>query len=107
MEGVTAHHTDVISWRIIEALAAAADIDPLAVKPPLDDVVDVDALARLIGSDALDEVQFEYEGCTVAISGDGRVSVDGPATYGDGAADQNFGSTCSTYAEYDPRGQES
>lgn len=67
---------DCISTRLLDALASAADTDPLALNVPLYDVVDVEALARLVGSDGLDAVTFEYDGHEVVVRGDGSVTVD-------------------------------
>lgn len=72
--------TDLLSWRLIGTIATAADVDPLALEPRLGDVVDVDALVRLVEGDALDEVHFEFGGHTVAVGGDGHVSVAGSVT---------------------------
>lgn len=67
--------------RIAEAVADAEGVDPVALDPPLFDVLDGDLLDGLIRSneqsetDASLNVSFEYHGYTVQVAADGRVSV--------------------------------
>lgn len=71
-----------ISVTVIEALAAAADDDPVAMDPPLFDVIDTDALDALCetGVDVL--VAFEYRDHTIEARADGTVTVDGRSCRG-------------------------
>jgi hypothetical protein len=63
--------------RIVDAVAEAEDAAPLALEPPLAEVVDADALETLVGETASDvEVRFTYRGYDVAIDDRGRVQVD-------------------------------
>lgn len=69
------------SHEVISAVAAADDVDPKALDPPLHDVLDVEALDRLLdwASDHRDNalvVSFEYAGYQVTVSRDGRVELD-------------------------------
>lgn len=76
-ETTQARETTCITSNIVEAIAAAASADPLGLDPPLYDVVDAEALARLVGSDALEAVSFDHDGREVVVDGDGTVAVDG------------------------------
>lgn len=69
--------SEVMSHRIIEALATAVDSDPLSMTPTLYEVIDPDALVRLLDTDQPVEARFEYDGHTVVADSDGTVSVDG------------------------------
>lgn len=62
--------------RIVEAVAATDDIDPLQLEP-LYRVIDTDALSSLCLTDTDLNVTFEYNGHTVEVWSDGRVVVDG------------------------------
>lgn len=64
------------SMRVVRAVAAANDADPIALAP-LYDVIDPDALDRLFAADAAGSVQFVYEGRDVVVDADGSVTVDG------------------------------
>lgn len=62
------------------AVADVADVDPLAVEPPLYDVVDPDALEALVdhspdGDTFAGQVAFTHAGCRVRVHGDGRIEV--------------------------------
>lgn len=70
-----------VSARVVDAIAVHADSDPLDMEP-LYNVVDLDALESIVGRDADVRVSFEYGDYTVAVAGDGTVSVDG-RTYDD------------------------
>jgi hypothetical protein len=59
---------------VVTAVAAAKNVPPAAVDVPLNDVVDVDALERLVSGDET-TVSFEYAGCEVTVDGDGEVTV--------------------------------
>lgn len=69
--------SEEMNHRVIEALAAAADTDPLSMTPTLYEVIDPDALDRLLDTDESVTLQFEYDGHTVVAKSDGTVSVDG------------------------------
>ena len=68
--------------RVAEAVADAEGVEPVALDPPLFDVLDGDRLDGLIRSnersetDATLHVSFEYHGYTVQIAADGRVTLD-------------------------------
>ena len=64
------------SVRVVNAVAAKTDADPLTMKP-LYDVVDPDALDRLVAAEVAGHVQFVYDGHEVTVHGDGSVVVDG------------------------------
>ncbi|ARS89169.1 HalOD1 output domain-containing protein [Natrarchaeobaculum aegyptiacum] len=72
------YHHDSPSLRVVDAIAAVTDTDPLELEP-LYSVVDPEALDRLFQSDAglVGCVEFEYESHIVAVRSDGTVSVDG------------------------------
>lgn len=67
--------TDSIVLTITERVADATGRDPLDLDRPLNRVIDLEALDRLVRSDADVEVTFEYEGCVVDVHGDGSVTV--------------------------------
>lgn len=68
--------------RIAEAVADAEGVDPVALDPPLFEVLDGDLLNDLIRSNernCADEtlhVSFEYLDYTVQVAAGGRVSLD-------------------------------
>ncbi|RAW45649.1 hypothetical protein DQW50_07820 [Halorubrum sp. 48-1-W] len=63
---------------IVEAVSAVIGTEPTRLDP-LYDVVDTDALERLIETGGTNvEVTFSFEGCRVAVFGDGGVVVTGP-----------------------------
>lgn len=65
-----------IASRIVSAVARAEDVEPVAIRPPLAEVVDPDALERLVdGSSGLVRVTFDYCGWTVEIRADGSVDL--------------------------------
>lgn len=72
------------SQRIVDVLAAATDSDPLSMNPTLYDVIDPDALDRLLDTDQQVEVRFAYGSHTVVVDSDGTVSVDGDVFEPDG-----------------------
>ncbi|MFC6769890.1 HalOD1 output domain-containing protein [Natrinema soli] len=69
------------SLRVLEAIADAEDVSPIALEPPLNDVVDPAALDRLFEpTDADDSVRgghvsFRYRGYDVIISSGGAVKL--------------------------------
>lgn len=83
MDGTAASEApDALSVRVVEAIANAAGADPLSLDPPLFEVVDMDALDRLVRQDACSHVEFEYDDHLVVVDGDGSISVGDAATGG-------------------------
>lgn len=68
-----------VSQTVVGAVAEATDVDPLALDPPLYEVIDPDALDRLFDK-ARSEVQIEFTmaGCQVRVHGAGSVVVVPP-----------------------------
>jgi len=69
---------DDLCWRIVTAIADERGIEPRQVDDRLQDVIDVESLARLAGqawsSDSIDlSVSFQMAGCFVTITGDETV----------------------------------
>ncbi|MFD1512864.1 HalOD1 output domain-containing protein [Halomarina rubra] len=62
-----------VSTRVVAAVAATKDVDPLSLTPPLADELDPDALDRLVEADAPLRITFAAWGCRVTID-DGTVS---------------------------------
>ena len=76
METTTARRDEVcLTTRIIDAVATAADADPLELEPPLYRVVDPEAVTRAVETGTATKVTFEYNGYAVAVDSDGAVSV--------------------------------
>jgi hypothetical protein len=75
-DGIRSDETDIVT-DIVEQLAAARGTDPLELSPPLEHVVDTDALQRLVDCDGTHLVEFEYGGHVVTVDGDGAVTVRG------------------------------
>ena len=73
------------SFAVVEAVAAEEGIDPVELRRPLHEVIDPDALDRLVDSYADRpgavpfEVSFSYYGHAVTVSSGGTVRVDGEA----------------------------
>lgn len=66
-----------VSDRVVDAVARAAETDPLSLTPPLYEAVDPDALDELCRhSDFEGTVTFDYLGYRVAVDGAGRVTVE-------------------------------
>lgn len=70
---------------VVEAVAAEAGLDPVELDRPLNDVIDPEALDRLVDSYADRpgaspfEVSFSYYGHEVTVSSGGLVRVTGDA----------------------------
>jgi hypothetical protein len=70
------------STAVVEVVSRALNVEPTAVEP-LYDVVDPDALDRLVDTDAADRsrsatrTEFAYEGLRVTVESVGRVAVHG------------------------------
>lgn len=64
--------------QIVDAVAEAEGVEPVTLDPPLAEVVDPDAVERLVeGSTASDlEIRFTYRGHDVVVDDSGRVQVD-------------------------------
>ncbi len=74
---------DDVRWRVVTAVANERGIDPRRLSDRLQDVVDAEALARLVdqawSSDSIDlSVSFRIAGCFVTITGDETVRVTVP-----------------------------
>lgn len=64
--------------RIVEAVAAHADTDPLEL-PPLYEAIDADALDALFREGCDGSVQFRYADRDVTFYSEGSVEIDGEA----------------------------
>ncbi|AGN01077.1 hypothetical protein L593_05640 [Salinarchaeum sp. Harcht-Bsk1] len=64
------------SLRIVAAIADTIGTDP-ATMAPLFRTVDTEALDRLLASDTVLEVVFEYQGHAIEVGSDGHVTIDG------------------------------
>lgn len=69
-----------VSIDVVEAVATVAGVDSTTLETPLYDVVDADALDRLVDGKLDGNVQFQYLGYRVIVEGDGAVSVTEPST---------------------------
>lgn len=67
-----------ISSAIVSAVADREDVDPRALDPPLQSVVDTDALNQLFEepSDNDLRVEFQYAGYAVTVTGPERIEID-------------------------------
>lgn len=84
MQAMKPNTSEEMSSRVVEALATVTDSDPVSMTPPLYEVVDPDALNRLLETDASVELRFEYEDHVVVADSEGTVSVDGVLFTADG-----------------------
>jgi len=69
------------SERVVESVAEAKGVDPVDLNPPLNDVVDLDALDALFSPvggvpRSLGRVEFSYDGYVVVVEGNGSVTVE-------------------------------
>ena len=69
------------STRVVEAIAEAEGVDPVALDPPLNAVIDLDALDELFSPTSgvprpSGRVEFEYDHYEVVVEGDGAVTVE-------------------------------
>lgn len=72
-----------LSAAVVRAVAAAEEVDPISLHPPLYRVVDPDAVDALF-RDATDcVVRFTYRSHDVEVHADGTVLVDGSRYEGD------------------------
>lgn len=65
---------DAIVHRVLSAVADIEDCDVLDL-PPLERVIDVQALTRVAEGPGVTEIMFSYHGHRVQIDGDGDVTV--------------------------------
>lgn len=67
-----------ITIALIHELAAHAEVDPIRLSPPVNTVIDLDALEALFtsGNDSYVCVEFQYSGHTVIIEGDDDVQIE-------------------------------
>lgn len=68
--------TDVSTTVVLE-VAAAEDMDPLAMEDTLTDWIDPDALDAIVSSMTEGSVTFSMRGHEVRVDADGTVAVDG------------------------------
>ena len=69
---------DDLCWQIIKAVSQERGIKPTQIDGRLDDVVDIEAVERIVrraGDDRPTDVSvsFPFSGCSVTVAGDGRV----------------------------------
>ena len=69
------------STRVVEAIAEAEGVDPVALDPPLNAVIDLDALDELFSPSGgvprpSGRVEFDYDDYRVAVEGGGAVTVE-------------------------------
>ena len=76
--GAVARQADEPSVAVVLAVAAREGVDPTDLSPPLNDVVDPDALDAIFAeTDARGgSLSFTYHGYSVEIHSDGRVHVE-------------------------------
>lgn len=73
------HTSGTVVVDVVEAVATATGSDALSLEPPLNEVVDPEALERVLDGDSVTRVTFEYGGYRVVVDGDGRVTLADPA----------------------------
>ncbi|SEV98528.1 HalOD1 output domain-containing protein [Natrinema salifodinae] len=67
------------SQAVVDAVATAYDTSPIDFEPPLYDVIEPEALNSIVRSGSRElRVQFRYSGCSVVVTGAGRVDVSAP-----------------------------
>jgi hypothetical protein len=71
------HRTVAASERVVDALADATGTDPVALDPPLYEVVEPDALDAVVASSDDLSVSFDYGDHRVVVHADGSVTVGG------------------------------
>lgn len=64
--------------RIVAKVAERAGQDVSDLEPPLYEAIDADALAAVVGSDAVQEVEFSYQDFMVHVDEQGEVRVSDP-----------------------------
>lgn len=73
--GIDWSRPDPVSSAVVEAVVSKTGIDAVSL-PPLEDVVDGDALNRLFTRDTDGQLSFEYAGLAVVVSTTEGVIVD-------------------------------
>lgn len=72
--------SDSVTTAVVEAVAGHRDVDPAAFEPPLNDVIDADALESLFAptrrGTRSGSVTFEYGELEVTVDANGTVDVD-------------------------------
>lgn len=67
----SAQKPESVAMRVLDEVAEARGVDPIALTPPLGSVLDPDALDALVARDSEQvAVEFSYAGCHVAVTGD-------------------------------------
>ncbi|MCU4740526.1 hypothetical protein OB955_01105 [Halobacteria archaeon AArc-m2/3/4] len=80
--------------QIVQQVAARKNVDPMALHPPLHDVIDTDALEALFRSADRDEgvstvtLEFVYQGYAVRVDSSGDVHVSDSPTIETGSESQ-------------------
>lgn len=66
-----------LTMMLISKIAAQEDVDPVRLTPPLNSIVDVDALEKLVvdDTDGSVKVEFTYSGHRVTIEGEEDVHI--------------------------------
>jgi hypothetical protein len=64
-----------LSYRLVQRIADAEGVEERALEPPLNEVIDVDALESLFPSDT-GIVTFEYHGYEVTVTHSERISIE-------------------------------
>lgn len=67
--------TEPVVQRIVEAVAAETGADATDLTP-LYQAIDPDTLESFVGSDNVESVSFRYEGFSVTVSEDSRVTLE-------------------------------
>lgn len=95
--------------QIVEQVAAQKGVDPLALHPPLHDVIDTDALEALFRSAKRGDVpstvtlEFVYQGYTVRVDSGGHVHVSESSGIGvEAGSDSGSGSKSKVGSESRP-----
>lgn len=67
-----------VSMAIVDDVAEKEGVHPLELEPPLQAVVDTDALTNLCDGESskVIRVEFQYHGYEITVKSDGRVAVD-------------------------------
>lgn len=65
-----------VTYEVVKRIAEVEDVDPLEFTPPLNEVIDPDALESIFANGrGLGKVIFNYAGYEVSVFSDGQVSV--------------------------------
>lgn len=79
--GLSSRPTESITTRVVKKLSMVEGVDPLELHPPLQSVVDIDAVEDLFSTGASDQqkgeirVSFAWDGYHVTIDGGEEVDV--------------------------------